>query len=285
MIQIRELYKKLGRRMILKDISLELQPGVYGLLGENGAGKTTLIRCLTGIYRPTMGNILFNGEDIAHQMQYRKTLGYLPQAFGMFPEMKLNEIMAYFCALKDVPKNKEADEINRVLAAVNLSEQANVRVRTLSGGMVRRAGVAQALLGSAPVIIFDEPTAGLDPEERARFKRTVAENRKEKLIIISTHIVEDVASGCEYVLVIHQGRILFNGTCDELRLCATGMVYEAIGDQASSLPAEAEIIKTTPTPSGDLHRIFCNNPLSLQTAEPTLEDGYLCMIKSQNVSV
>lgn len=285
MIQIHELYKKLGKRMILRDISLELQPGVYGLLGANGAGKTTLIRCLTGLYKPTMGQISFKNEDIDRHPQYKKMLGYLPQAFGMFPELTLREMMSYFCAQKDIPKNRESDEINRVLEAVNLMEQKNARLRTLSGGMVRRAGVAQALLGDSPVIIFDEPTAGLDPQERARFKRTVAENRGEKVVLISTHIVEDIASGCEYVLVIHQGRIVFKGTCDELRLCAKDKVYEGYNEDASSLPEEAEVVRTTPTSNGNLHHIICNNHLPLQSVEPTLEDGYLHMIKYHGASI
>lgn len=174
MLSITGLRKKLGRREILKGIDAELEAGVVGLLGANGAGKTTIIRCLTGIYDLDAGTVAYEGEDIQKSKTYRPNLGYLPQAFGMFRELTVYEMMDYFCALKKVPKEKRPAMIEDCLQKVNLEDRIRSRVSTLSGGMVRRVGIAQSLLGDARVIIMDEPTSGLDPQERARFKNMVA---------------------------------------------------------------------------------------------------------------
>ena len=171
MLEVKKLRKSFGRKEVLHDINLQLEARVYGLLGANGAGKTTLIRCMTGLYEPQEGEILYDHEPIHKSKSFRQDLGYLPQAFGMFQELTLYEMMDYICSLKKIAINKCASAIREALTRVNLEDKANDRIKTLSGGMVRRAGIAQAILGNPRVILLDEPTAGLDPGERARFKQ------------------------------------------------------------------------------------------------------------------
>lgn len=276
MLSITGLRKKLGRREILKGIDAELEAGVVGLLGANGAGKTTIIRCLTGIYDLDAGTVAYEGEDIQKSKTYRPNLGYLPQAFGMFRELTVYEMMDYFCALKKVPKEKRPAMIEDCLQKVNLEDRIRSRVSTLSGGMVRRVGIAQSLLGDARVIIMDEPTSGLDPQERARFKNMVARMKgQDKLALISTHIVEDVESLCDRVLVMHEGQVLFNGDCEALAARAQGLVYQVPNRAVPQIKGEYYEAQVTQAGS----RVICREPQGFEMMEPSLEDGYMAVMK------
>ncbi len=276
MLSVTGLRKKLGRKEILKGIDAELEAGVVGLLGANGAGKTTIIRCLTGIYDLDAGTVAYEGEDIQKSKTYRPNLGYLPQAFGMFRELTVYEMMDYFCALKKVPKEKRPAMIEDCLQKVNLEDRIRSRVSTLSGGMVRRVGIAQSLLGDARVIIMDEPTSGLDPQERARFKNMVARMKgQDKLALISTHIVEDVESLCDRVLVMHDGRVLFNGDCEALAARAQGLVYQVPNRAIPQIKGEYYEAQVTQAGS----RVICREPQGFELLEPSLEDGYMAVMK------
>lgn len=276
MLNMEGVKKILGRKEILKGIDAGLDAGVVGLLGANGAGKTTLIRCLTGIYDLDGGKVEYEGENITRSKTYRPQLGYLPQAFGMFRELTVYEMMDYFCALKKVPKGLRQAMIEECLKKVNLEDRIHARVSTLSGGMVRRVGIAQSLLGNARIMIMDEPTSGLDPQERTRFKNMIARMKGEdRLVLISTHIVEDVESLCDRVLVMHEGRVLFSGSCEELTSRAEGMVYEVPTRAMSQIHGdyyESQI--------GTTHaRALCREPQNFPQLPPMLEDGYMAVMK------
>ncbi|WP_347489746.1 ATP-binding cassette domain-containing protein [Desulfoscipio sp. XC116] len=279
MIAVKDLSKSLKKRAVLNSVNLQLDAKVYGLLGANGAGKTTLMRCIAGLYEPRQGEILYNNKPIHRSNSFHQDLGYLPQAFGMFQELTLYEMMDYICSLKGVAKNKCAPEITKALTSVNLEDKAQDRVKTLSGGMLRRAGIAQAILGDPKVVLLDEPTAGLDPGERARFKNTVSELKKDKMILISTHIVEDVDACCHSVIVIDGGRVLFNGSCDELRNIAINKVYQINAKDAGSMAGEKFILRVSEIEGQIYHRILVKENQDYPSEKPTLEDGYMCLVK------
>lgn len=279
MLEARDVQKTFGRKTVLQDIRLTLDHQVYGLLGANGAGKTTLIRCLCGLYEPTRGSILYEGVPIAQAPGFRRNLGYLPQTFGMFKELTLYEMMDYFCALKGIEKEARERDIAWALEMVNLADRAKVRVGALSGGMVRRSGIAQTLLGEGDVLLLDEPTAGLDPEERARFKTVVAQVKNRRTILISTHIVEDIEASCEQVIVLHEGRIRYEGSCQALRERAQGRVYLLSESEADHLPQPYFLLKTMETVDGIRARVLAAPGAAGRPVSPTLEDGYMALIK------
>ena len=203
MLTIHNLTKKFGRKLVLDNISFSFDNGVYGLLGPNGAGKTTLMRCLTKLYNTKDGVIFYNDVSITKDKEYLTHIGYLPQKFGLFKDLKVYEMMMLLANLKKVDSKQAKKMIYDSIKVVNLSDRINSRISTLSGGMIRRLGIAQALLDDPKIIIFDEPTAGLDPEERLRFKNIISEIKKDKIIIISTHIVEDVEAVCDKVAIMN----------------------------------------------------------------------------------
>lgn len=208
MIRIENVTKRFKRREAISDFTCELTAGCYGLLGPNGAGKTTLLRCILGLYPLTLGSV---------KMEDGVSAGYLPQKFGLFRELKVIDMMNYFAVAKKVPKGKRTDEIMRVLSLVHLSDRADDKAGHLSGGMQRRLGIAQAVLGDPDVLLLDEPTTGLDPEERARFKEIIRQlDRDRKCIVISTHIVEDVESVCDRVIMMKDGKLLEHATVEEM---------------------------------------------------------------------
>ncbi len=213
MLSIEHVYKNFGKKEVLSAVCLNLEKGCYGLLGPNGAGKTTLLRMILKLYPVRRGSIWCDGAE---------EIGYLPQKFGAFRELTVYDILYYFAALKKIPKKMRGEEITRVLRLVNLSDREKDKMGSLSGGMQRRVGIAQAALGDPGILIFDEPTAGLDPEERARFKELVRQIMEGKTILLSTHIVEDVESLCDHVIIMNQGRILESLTTDEAGRLADG---------------------------------------------------------------
>ncbi len=282
MISIKHVYKRFGRKEILSDITCELDKGIYGLLGSNGAGKTTLMRCLTNLYPINGGKIEING--VSSKRRSKTKIGYLPQFFGLYKELTVWDSMRYFCNLKRVKRSQIKDTIKSCLAAVNMTGSEKTVGRKLSGGMMRRVGIAQALIDNPELILFDEPTAGLDPEERMHFKNIVSGLGKNETVIISTHIVEDIEACCDSVIVMKEGRLLGVFSCRELAQKAAGKVYAC---KKSELPGEADgeesgyFIEKQYEEDGEIfYRVLTNRESeNLIPLAPNMEDGYMCMIK------
>ena len=226
MLEIRNVVKRFGKGVTaVNDVSLTLERGVVGLIGHNGAGKTTLMQMIATLTRPTSGQILFDGVDIVSKPDtIRRRLGFLPQDFGVYPNLSALEFMQYFAALKGV---RDPARIRHLLELVNLHDQASRPAAAFSGGMRRRLGIAQALLNDPDILIVDEPTAGLDPEERLRFRKLLGELGFKKLVIMSTHIVSDVESIAGQLVIMNGGRLSSCGTPAEMLRHARGQVWSA----------------------------------------------------------
>ena len=221
-LEICNVEKKFKKNEVLKKLNCTLESGVYAILAPNGVGKTTLMRCIADIYS-YHGEIKFNGKNIKKQ---KVKIGYLPQQFGLFPELTVYQMMEYFCNLKKISKKERKAAIEICLKKVNLYDKKDEKNRKLSGGMIRRVGIAQAILGEPDIILFDEPTAGLDPEERMRFKNIINNITGNSIVLISTHIVEDVEACCESVLIASDGRIKKQGTVEQIQECAKNRIIE-----------------------------------------------------------
>lgn len=206
--------KQYGSKIAVDRISLKLQKGVYGLLGANGAGKTTLMRLLCGILKPTGGSISFDGIDVSTE-EYRARLGYLPQDFGYYPDFTGKDFLLYMAALKGLDRGEAKKKSEELLQLVGLGKQGKKKIKTYSGGMKQRLGIAQALLGDPDLLILDEPTAGLDPKERVRFRELIGELGKENIVLLSTHIVSDIEHIADVVLMMKDGQLIFQGKWDE----------------------------------------------------------------------
>lgn len=265
MLKIEHLSKTFKKTVVLDDICLELENGIYGLVGPNGAGKTTLFRCLTGLYQNSGKNFIPG-----------KRIGYLPQKFGVFRDATVENVMKYFAVGKDIERKEVAEEIEKSLLAVNLESMRKKKVKTLSGGMVRRLGIAVALLGNPPVLLLDEPTVGLDPEERVRMKMILNKIKEDKLILISTHVLSDIESICSRIIIMNRGRIVANDYKEKIAEYARGKVYIS----KNYMPAEGKntvIIGYTKRDEDVLYRVISSEKTGDLT-EPTIEDGYLCLI-------
>ena len=211
---IDRLSKQYKNKIAVDRISLTLHQGVYGLLGANGAGKTTLMRMLCGILRPTSGTVMFENMDVSTE-DYRKELGYLPQDFGYYPNFTGRDFLMYMAVLKGMTKSRAQKRCAKLLDEVGLKEMGDKKIKTYSGGMKQRLGIAQALLSHPRILILDEPTAGLDPKERVRFRDMIAALGKESIVILSTHIVSDIEHIADRILLMKDGQIIFNGTQEE----------------------------------------------------------------------
>lgn len=207
---IDRLSKQYGSKIAVDRVSLRLGPGVYGLLGANGAGKTTLMRMLCGILRPTGGSVSLDGLDVSTE-EYRACLGYLPQDFGYYPNFTGEEFLLYLAALKGLGKQEAKRKSKELLHLVSLEDAARKKIKTYSGGMKQRLGIAQALLSDPKLLILDEPTAGLDPKERVRFRNLIAELGKGSIVLLSTHIVSDVEHIADEILMMKQGQLIYQG--------------------------------------------------------------------------
>lgn len=250
MLKITELNKTYASQIqALKGISLEFPPGVFGLLGPNGAGKTTLMKIVATLLEPDSGSVEMNGVDlIARKDQARRMLGYLPQEFGLYPTLTAEQMLDYFAKLKGVTdKNQRRALIDALLERVNLSAARKQRLGGFSGGMRQRLGIAQALIGEPELLIVDEPTAGLDPEERVRFHNLLSETASEKaVVILSTHIVSDVSNLCSRMAIIRRGTILISCTPREAIDQLEGSVWEATvpRDKVSTLKSRCQVISS-----------------------------------------
>ena len=219
-LMLDQIMKQYSGTTAVNRISVDLQPGVIGLLGANGAGKTTLMRMICGILKPTSGTIcLKNGSEtlMASDEMYRDVLGYLPQDFGYYPNFTGKDFLMYMAALKGIDKLTAKRKCEELLKTVNLEKAANKKIKTYSGGMKQRLGIAQAVLNNPKILILDEPTAGLDPKERVRFRNLIAELGKDAIVILSTHIVSDVEHIADRVLMMEDGSIIFDGKVTDIQ--------------------------------------------------------------------
>jgi ABC-2 type transport system ATP-binding protein len=271
-LRIEGLGKSYGRVAALAGLDLELQPGITGLLGPNGAGKTTLIRILATLLAPSAGEVQVNGwrsSSPGDRVEIRRRLGYLPQDLGLYPRFTVFAFVDYLANLKEL--DDPADRHRRVrsaLAAVELDDLAGRKIRTLSGGMRRRVGIAQAIVADPELLLLDEPTTGLDPEQRMRFRQLIAGLGTHRTVVLSTHLVEDVAAVCTRVVVLWQGRARFWGSPSQLRALADGQVWSSPEDGQGA-------VASWRTESG-AYRVLGPRPSPAATPLPaTVEDGYL----------
>lgn len=197
-------------------MSLELGPGLHGLLGRNGAGKTTLMRTMVGLLPVREGKISLCGVSVKNLREVRKLIGYLPQEFSLYPNMKVYEVLDYIGVLSNMSKRERQTRIDELLERVNLTKERTKKVKSLSGGMKRRLGMAQALLHNPRILIADEPTVGLDPEERVRLRNLLVDEARDKIVILSTHIVEDIEAACEDVAILDEGKLIYDGSISGL---------------------------------------------------------------------
>ncbi len=224
---IDRLTKQYGRKLAVDRLDLELHQGVYGLLGANGAGKTTLMRMLCDILTPTSGEIRYNGQEIgALGEDYRSRLGYLPQDFGYYPEFTAEKFLLYLAALKGLGRIQAGQKMLELLDLVGLADERKRKIRTFSGGMKQRLGIAQALLNDPEILILDEPTAGLDPKERVRFRNLISACAKDRIVLLSTHIVSDVEYIAGEILVMKEGRLIHRGAPEVITHEIDGKVWE-----------------------------------------------------------
>lgn len=214
-LKMDRLTKQYGAKIAVDRISQTLSPGVTGLLGANGAGKTTLMRMLCGILKPTSGTVTFDGFDVSTE-EYRMALGYLPQDFGYYPNFTGMDFLLYMAALKGLSKQCAKRRSKELIELVGLDEKADKKIKTYSGGMKQRLGIAQALLNQPKVLILDEPTAGLDPKERVRFRELIAELGKDSIVLLSTHIVSDVEHIADRILIVKDGQLIYAGGQNEI---------------------------------------------------------------------
>lgn len=213
---IDRLTKQYKNKIAVDRISLKLQKGVYGLLGANGAGKTTLMRMICGVLKPTSGTITFDGLDVSTE-EYRSELGYLPQDFGYYPEFTGMDFLLYMAALKGLDKSYAKRKACKLLVLVSLQDKANKKIKTYSCGMKQRLGIAQALLNDPKILVLDEPTAGLDPKERVKFRDLIAELGKDNIVFLSTHIISDIEHIADTVLMMKDGQIIYQGKWEDNR--------------------------------------------------------------------
>ena len=292
MLSIRQLVKVYpGPVAALQGIDLELPLGMFGLLGPNGAGKSTLMRILAGLLEPTAGEVTLDGEDVLERPErLRARLGYLPQDFGFYPHLSGEQMLLHLLRLKGVEAPMGLLKLAReLLDRVNLGFAAKRKVKSYSGGMRQRLGIAQAIAGSPRLLIVDEPTAGLDPEERLRFYHLLAELAENRTVILSTHIVEDVAVLCPRFAVIRHGRLIARTTPREARGAIDGAIFEGTVEPASLAALRRERAVTQAILVEGLHRVRVHEPngappVGFERVAPTLEDAYLVMMRGAAAS-
>lgn len=283
-IKMEHLNKNYGKRSALKDISLHIPVGMYGLLGENGAGKTTLMRILATMLEASTGTVQINGVDIKNKREIRKMIGYLPQEFSIYPNMTVYQALDYLGILAKLPKNIRKHRINELLKQVNLEQEKNKRFKNLSGGMKRRFGIAQALLNNPKILIIDEPTAGLDPEERLRFYNLLSELAMERIILLSTHIAGDIEATCSKVAVLSAGTVIFEGQIENLLQLGTGKVYTTtiMQNELNQFKKEYRVISIHQNGTDVSCRFLANTSPKKNwvSCQPMIEDSYMYLLSS-----
>ncbi len=285
-IEIKGLNKFYGKKQALCNVSLSIQPGMFGLLGRNGAGKTTLMKTLATLLKKQEGEVAICGIPIENAKEIRRIIGYLPQEFSMYPSMNVAEAMDYLGVLSGLNKKERKERTDALLEQVNLTQHRKKKVKALSGGMKRRLGIAQALLNHPKVLIVDEPTAGLDPEERVRFRNLLSEIAEDKTVILSTHIVGDIEATCEDIAIINEGSVIYDGTVGELLNDAKGKVFTLEASKRELALLKRELAITSMHAQGSkAHIRFLADGLvqGAEECEPNMEDAYMLYLKANGV--
>jgi len=280
-IVIRHLDKLYGRRQVLFDLDLTIESGMFGLLGRNGAGKTTLMKTLATLLQKKNGTVSVCGIPLEQAKAVRRIIGYLPQEFAMYPGMTVTEAMDYLGVLSGMTREQRQKRTDSLLEQVNLSAHRNKKVKALSGGMKRRLGIAQALLHDPKVLIVDEPTAGLDPEERIRFRNLLCDAAENRIVILSTHIVGDIEATCERIGILNEGRLLYSGTVDRLLKTAEGKVYtKSVSKQMLPDFRKQYPVVGMHAQGGDTCVRFLaeDNISDAAVCEPNIEDAYMLLL-------
>ena len=285
-LTLQNITKKYERVLVLNDISLTLKPGIYGLLGANGAGKTTLFRIICRLMEPTHGSIKFNGKNVNQQAEaYRTNLGFLPQDFSYYPDFTGMRFMLYIAALKGLNNTVAKKRSLELLKQVGLEEMKDIKIRKYSGGMKQRLGIAQAMLNNPQILILDEPTVGLDPKERVKFRKLISSFANNKIVILSTHIVADVEYIADEIIVLKKGMILNKGTTDTLLKEIQNHVWECFVnmDQINLFEDKFIVSNRKYTENGAVLRIVSTNQpaLNAKKVEPSLEDLYLYYFREE----
>lgn len=275
MLKLNSINKKFKSIVVADNINVQLENCTYGLLGRNGSGKTTLLRCITKIEKLNGGSITYS-DGVKETNDYLTHIGYLPQKFEIFNELTPYEVLQFFANLKDYGITD--DEINNLLKSLNLFSKKDTVVKKLSGGMKRRLGIAQALIGNPDIVLLDEPTAGLDPEERLNFKKVVREIKKDRCVVLSTHIITDIESLCDKILILSNGTITQFNSCDELANVAKGKVFAV--DNTDNIDVPFYSMGMVFIDGKTYEKIICLNKIDALPLAPTVEDGYICFIEN-----
>ena len=286
-IKITDLSKNFGSKQALKNMSLDIDQGMFGLLGPNGAGKTTLMKIISTLLKKSSGEVIVCGIPVEKSSEIRGLIGYLPQDFSMYGNMNAYEALDYLATLSGMKKSERKTKVPELLEKVNLLEQRKTKVKAMSGGMKRRLGIAQSMIHDPKVIIVDEPTAGLDPEERVRFRNLLCEIAKDRIVLLSTHIVGDIEATCEEIAVLNQGEIVFRGTVRELLKLVENKVYTLeISTSELDMMKERYLVTGILT-SGSLAKVKLiadEKPLESATlCSADVEDAYMYLMKQQEV--
>lgn len=285
-MKIEGLSKSYKKKKALDSVNLFISNGIYGLLGPNGAGKTTLMRILAGLIAPDEGRIEFDGEDVLKNMdKFRYKIGYLPQEFGCYKSITVEECLDTIGVLKGIRAPERKKQIEQVLAEVNLSNEAKKKVGALSGGMRRRLGIAQAMLGNPAFIMVDEPTAGLDPEERIRFRGFIRRVAANRVVLLSTHIIEDIKNNCDGLALINNGKVKQFDGFEELENMAKGKVWKMVinSNDFYKIEGKYKILSTNTNADNNLEiRVYSEEKPSedAEAVQPTVEEGYLTWINA-----
>lgn len=279
-LSIKNVSKKYNGKTVLQDVDLSFSNGVYGILGANGSGKTTLMKIITTIQRPTKGKVYFNGEDIYSQGdRYRDILGYLPQNVGVYGDFTAEKFLLYMAALKGITGGKAKKRVTELLEMVGLEEQRKSKIGTFSGGMRQRVGIAQAMLNDPKVLVVDEPTAGLDPKERIRFRNLISSIASQRTVLLSTHIVSDIEYIAKEIIVIQKGSVIHQGAPKYLLETIKYKVWEVPIEREDFVEFQEKYKVVNMVDRGDyleLRILSDHKPNeSSKTISPTLEDLYL----------
>jgi ABC-2 type transport system ATP-binding protein len=282
-VEIIDLVKNYGKFQALNQVSLTIGRGMFGLLGPNGAGKTTLMRVITTLLPITTGKVIIGGVDAMRDPAFvRRNLGYIPQDFGFYKNLNAYELLDYIGTMKGIPRPERQRQVLTLLEQVNLIKDAKRRVGGYSGGMKQRLGIAQALLGDPPLIVVDEPTAGLDPEERIRFRNLLTRLSGERTVLLSTHIVGDIEASCSALAILNRGKVIFSGPPDALIQQATGRVWQVEIDPHDYERVEHNYrVTSSRTVNGRLQVrvIASDSPLGQGVVvAPELEEGYMAVM-------
>lgn len=285
-LTLNRVTKKYGNKTVVNQISCTMTRGVYGLLGANGAGKTTLLRMICGILEVSGGEILCGGNPINRMgARFRRVLGYLPQNFGYYPEFSAKKFLMYMAALKAIPKDLAEEKVEELLALVGLEQEKGHKIKTFSGGMIRRLGIAQALLNDPEILVLDEPTAGLDPKERVRFRNIISALSKDRIIILSTHIVSDVEYIADQILLMKGGELLASGSIEQMLEQVRGKVWECLvkPEEAEAYQANYSVSNLRNTEKGVRLRMVSDaRPVEgAVPVDPDLEDVYLYYFREE----